>query len=121
MNIKNKFKLFLTSSIGVVSIAAPVIATGYSNINKNISSKNVNYDLQKSELKASQTTNDGTFAKDTGLENISTSIGPIVVNKDNKTVESRDWYGSLNWTLDISALDANSTSVSSWEYLQEQE
>ena len=121
MNIKNKFKLFLTSSIGVVSIAAPVIATGYSNINKNISSKNVDYDLQKSELKASQTTNDGTFAKDTGLENISTSIGPIVVNKDNKTVESRDWYGSLNWTLDISTLDTTSTSISSWEYLQEQE
>ncbi|WPL36420.1 hypothetical protein [Malacoplasma iowae] len=121
MNIKSKFKLLLTSTIGVASIAAPILASSFNDFSKNNLAKNFDQTINKNNLKATQNTNDDTFAKDTGLENISTSIGPIVVNKDKKTIESRDWYGSLNWTLDISTLDTNSTSITSWEYLQEQE
>ncbi|KFB07658.1 hypothetical protein [Malacoplasma iowae] len=121
MNIKNKFKLLIASTIGIASASIPFISIN--SIDYNYTNKiNETIDSNKNTLNDTVTTNDGTFATETGLENISTSIGPIVLNNDKKTVESRDWYGAINWSVDVSQIDTeNNATVSDWEYLQKDE
>ena len=115
--MKNKIKLMIASSIGISAIMVPSIISytqSGNSVNNNINS----YKVAKNDLVAPRAVN---FQDKKSLENISTSIGPIVL-KDEKTVESRDWYGYANWTLDVSTIDKTQTtgsvSVLDWEYLQ---
>ena len=115
--MKNKIKLMIASSIGISAIMVPSIISYTQNsnsVNNNVNS----YKVAKNDLVAPRAVN---FQDKKSLENISTAIGPIVL-KDEKTVESRDWYGYANWTLDVSTIDKTQTtgsvSVLDWEYLQ---
>ena len=121
MNIKSKIKLLVASTVGLASASLPFISinTVGSKYSSEIQ-KSINYN--NNSINNLQTTNDGTFAVETGLENISTSVGPIVLNNDKKTVESRDWYGVINWSVDVSKIDPTmNATVSDWEYLQKDE
>ena len=121
MNIKSKIKLLVASTVGLASASLPFISinTVGSKYSSEIQ-KSINYN--NNSINNLQTTNDGTFAIETGLENISTSVGPIVLNNDKKTVESRDWYGAINWSVDVSKIDPTiNATVSDWEYLQKDE
>ncbi|WPL38576.1 hypothetical protein [Malacoplasma iowae] len=114
--MKNKIKLMIASTIGISAIMVPSIISYTKNNNNSIGNLNT-YKITNNDLTS---TKDVNFLDKKSLENISTSIGPIVL-KDNKTIESRDWYGYTNWSLDISTIDKTnngSTSVVDWEYLQ---
>lgn len=89
MNIKSKIKLLVASTVGLASASLPFISinTVGSKYSGEIQ-KSINYN--NNSINNLQTKNDGTFAIETGLENISTSVGPILLNNDKKTVESRD-------------------------------
>ena len=115
--MKNKIKLMIASSVGISAIMVPSIIS-YTQNNNSVNNNINSYKVAKNDLVAPRAVN---FQDKKSLENISTSIGPIVL-KDENTVESRDWYGYANWTLDISTIDktqtAGSVSVLDWEYLQ---
>ncbi|WPL40394.1 hypothetical protein [Malacoplasma iowae] len=117
--MKNKTKLILFSAIGMSAMAIPSLAV----FSKNEQRLNVVNKESSISRNAKAVAQDNTsFLDKKGLDNISTSIGPIVM-KNDKTIESRDWYGYANWTFDITSIDktiksSDSTTVVDWEYLE---
>ena len=117
--MKNKTKLMIFSAVGLSAMAVPTVAS-LSKLEQNKITNVVNTKTNKSLLAGQQEQKNVNFLDKKSLDNISTSIGPIVM-KDQKTVESRDWYGYPNWTFDITTIDKTTngtTTVVDWEYLQ---
>ena len=120
--MKNKAKLMFFSAIGMSAMAIPSLAVfsrnqQHTNVVNNDSSKS---SISRDSLNVKQ--NNMNFLDKKGLDNISTSIGPIVM-KNQTTIESRDWYGYANWSFDITTIDktttnSGTTTVVDWEYLQ---
>ncbi|WPL37420.1 hypothetical protein [Malacoplasma iowae] len=120
--MKNKIKLMIFSTVGLSAIAVPSIAS-FSKLDQN-KAANISNSFANKSLLAEQNEQDKTnFLDKKSLDNISTSIGPIVM-KDAKTIESRDWYGYANWSFDITSVDKTingsetTTTVVDWEYLE---
>ena len=117
--MKNKTKLMIFSAAGLSAMAVPTVAS-FSKLEQNKITNVVNTTTNKSLFAGQQGQKNVNFLEKKSLDNISTSIGPIVM-KDQKTVESRDWYGYANWTFDITTIDKTTngtTTVVDWEYLQ---
>ena len=120
--MKNKAKLMFFSAIGMSAMAIPSLAVfsrnqQHTNVVNNDSAKSSIY---RDSLNVKQ--DNMNFLDKKGLDNISTSIGPIVM-KNQTTIESRDWYGYANWSFDITTIDKTTTNngtttVVDWEYLQ---
>ena len=117
--MKNKTKLMIFSAVGLSAMAVPTVAS-FSKLEQNKITNVVNATTNKSLFAGQQGQKNVNFLDKKSLDNISTSIGPIVM-KDQKTVESRDWYGYANWTFDITTIDKTTngtTTLVDWEYLQ---
>ena len=120
--MKNKVKLMFFSAIGMSAMAIPSLAVfsrnqQHTNVVNNYRAKSSIY---RDSLNVKQ--DNMNFLDKKGLDNISTSIGPIVM-KNQTTIESRDWYGYANWSFDITTIDKTTTNngtttVVDWEYLQ---
>ena len=119
--MKNKAKLMFFSAIGMSAMAIPSLAIfsrnqQHTNVVNNDSAKS---SISRDSLNVKQ--NNMNFLDKKDLDNISTSIGPIVM-KNQTTIESRDWYGYANWSFDITTIDKTTTNngtttVVDWEYL----
>ena len=86
--MKNKTKLMIFSAVGLSAMAVPTVAS-FSKLEQNKITNVVNTTTNKSLLAGQQEQKNVNFLDKKSLDNISTSIGPIVM-KDQKTVQSRD-------------------------------
>lgn len=48
---------------------------------------------------------------------ISNVNGPITLAEEGKVIQGYDWYGNINWKIDVSTLDKDSTKIVDWEFM----